>query len=484
MKKGTSKTFDIAPAQGYEIVNVNVDGTDLGPISYYTFQRVGVDHTISATFQKAQPSGDVAIFNNDFNADDFPGQGWTTQNTNRGGKYFNWHQGRNTIMSTGTEDKQAMVDPDEYDEDENTGGDKQDELLISPVVDLTGKAATLSFDYGFARSALYSGKMTFTAEASTDGGKTWTIIWNAKDVPQGSGYVQTGLAELAVPEAYQTSGVQFAFRYYKTAYTGSGQVMVDNVKLTAPGGSSDTVTLTTTASDGGTVAPAGQTTYVSGQAVDVTFTPDQGYQLASVKVNGRTVDVTDGAYTLVMDQSYAVSAAFEKIPDVPVVMFQNDFEDVAGDSFPFHGWTVKVQDTSSTWKQYTYYNWKNEGNDSKHAYISNDWKGAQDEYLISPAVDLSGTRDGVLTFDFAYGEYGIKNKTFTATVEASTTAERRGTLSGTSRTAIPASRPATTSFPAAQRFPCPPSTMWTASSLPSAMSIPMRTLPASWPSTT
>ena len=239
VKKGTSKTFDIAPAQGYEIVNVNVDGADLGPISYYTFQRVGVDHTISATFQKAQPSG-------------------------------------------------------------------------------------------------------------------------------------------------------------------------------------ETVTLTTTANEGGTVAPAGQTTYVSGQTVDVTFTPDQGYQLASVKVNGRTVDVTDGAYTLVMDQSYAVSAAFEKIPDVPVVMFQNDFEDVAGDSFPFRGWTVKVQDTSSTWKQYTYYNWKNEGNDSKHAYISNDWKGAQDEYLISPAVDLSGTRDGVLTFNFAYGEYGIKNKTFTATVEAST----------------------------------------------------------------
>lgn len=239
VKKGTSKTFDIAPAQGYEIVNVNVDGADLGPISYYTFQRVGVDHTISATFQKAQPSG-------------------------------------------------------------------------------------------------------------------------------------------------------------------------------------DTVTLTTTANEGGTVAPAGQTSYAPGASVKVTFTPDTGYQLASVKVNGRTVDVTDGAYILVMDQSYAVSAAFEKIPDVPVVMFQNDFEDVAGDSFPFHGWTVKVQDTSSTWKQYTYYNWKNEGNDSKHAYISNDWKGAQDEYLISPVVDLSGTRDGVLTFDFAYGEDGIKNKTFTATVEAST----------------------------------------------------------------
>ena len=419
VKKGTSKTFDIAPAQGYEIVNVNVDGTDLGPISYYTFQRVGVDHTISATFQKAQQSGDVAIFNNDFNADDFPGQGWTVQKTNGTGKYYNWYQGRNTNVSTGPEDKQAIVDGDNY--DDTDVGDKQDELLISPVVDLTGKAATLSFNYGFVRTALYGGKMTFTLEASTDGGKTWTAIWNAKDdVAQGSGYIQTGLAELAVPEAYQTSGVQLAFRYYKTGYMGAGTVIVDNVKLTAPGGSSETVTLTTTANEGGTVAPAGQTRYAPGASAEITFTPDPGYQLASVKVNGRTVDVTDGAYTLVMDQSYAVSATFEKIPDVPVVMFQNDFEDVAGDSFPFHGWTVKVQDTSSTWKQYTYYNWKNEGNDSKHAYISNDWKGAQDEYLISPVVDLSGTRDGVLTFDFAYGEYGIKNKTFTATVEAST----------------------------------------------------------------
>ena len=419
VKKGTSKTFDIAPAQGYEIVNVNVDGADLGPISYYTFQRVGVDHTISATFQKAQQSGDVAIFNNDFNADDFPGQGWTVQKTNGTGKYYNWYQGRNTNVSTGPEDKQAIVDGDNY--DDTDVGDRQDELLISPVVDLTGKAATLSFNYGFVRTALYGGKMTFTLEASTDGGKTWTAIWNAKDdVAQGSGYIQTGLAELAVPEAYQTSGVQLAFRYYKTGYMGAGTVIVDNVKLTAPGGSSETVTLTTTANEGGTVAPAGQTRYAPGASAEITFTPDPGYQLASVKVNGRTVDVTDGAYTLVMDQSYAVSAAFEKIPDVPVVMFQNDFEDVAGDSFPFHGWTVKVQDTSSTWKQYTYYNWKNEGNDSKHAYISNDWKGAQDEYLISPVVDLSGTRDGVLTFDFAYGEYGIKNKTFTATVEAST----------------------------------------------------------------
>ena len=242
VKKGTSKTFNVVPATGYEVANVVVDGIDLGPIAYYTFERVGTDHTISATFQKAQAGGEIAIFS----------------------------------------------------------------------------------------------------------------------------------------------------------------------------------VLTTVAGEGGAVQPAGQTKVATGETVNVTFVPDEGYQLASVKVNGRKVEVTDNTYALTMDQNYAVTADFEVIPDVPQVMFENDFESVSGDKFPFHGWTVKGQDTNSTWKQYTYYNWKSEGNDSKHAYITNDWTGAQDEYLISPVVDLSATRDGVLTFDFAYGEYGIKNKTFTATVEVST----------------------------------------------------------------
>ena len=241
VKKGTSKTFNVVPATGYEVANVVVDGIDLGPIAYYTFERVGTDHTISATFQKAQAGGEIAIFS----------------------------------------------------------------------------------------------------------------------------------------------------------------------------------VLTTVAGEGGAVQPAGQTKVATGETVNVTFVPDEGYQLASVKVNGRKVEVTDNTYALTMDQNYAVTADFEAIPDVPQVMFENDFESVSGDKFPFHGWTVKGQDTNSTWKQYTYYNWKYEGNDSKHAYITND-EAAQDEYLISPVVDLSATRDGVLTFDFAYGEYGIKNKTFTATVEVST----------------------------------------------------------------
>ena len=244
VKKGTSKTFNVVPATGYEVANVVVDGTDLGPISYYTFERVGTDHTISATFQKAQAGGEIAIFS----------------------------------------------------------------------------------------------------------------------------------------------------------------------------------VLTTVAGEGGAVQPAGQTKVATGETVNVTFVPDEGYQLASVKVNGRKVEVTDNTYALTMDQNYAVTADFEVIPDVPQVMFENDFESVSGDKFPFHGWTLKSSNEKNTWKSYTYYYWKDKGNDSLHAYISNafDNSGAQDEYLISPAVDLSATRDGLLTFDYIYGYAGMKNKTYEATVEVST----------------------------------------------------------------
>ena len=57
-----------------------------------------------------------------------------------------------------------------------------------------------------------------TVEASTDGGSTWTSLWNAKeDLENESGYTQSGTCELAIPEEFCTADVQFAFRFYKTA---------------------------------------------------------------------------------------------------------------------------------------------------------------------------------------------------------------------------------------------------------------------------
>ena len=111
-------------------------------------------------------------------------------------------------------------------------------------MNLTGKEATLSFDYGYGYYGAQNKTYTATVEVSTDGGQTWTALWNFFDSYNGekSGVV-SGRKELAIPAQYAVDGVQFAFHYVNPTHE-TGPLAVDNVKLTAPGGSSDTVTLT------------------------------------------------------------------------------------------------------------------------------------------------------------------------------------------------------------------------------------------------
>jgi hypothetical protein len=48
---GSSKTFDIKPADGYKVGDVLVDGVSVGVVSSYTFENITEDHSISAAFQ-------------------------------------------------------------------------------------------------------------------------------------------------------------------------------------------------------------------------------------------------------------------------------------------------------------------------------------------------------------------------------------------------------------------------------------------------
>ncbi|MFR0734059.1 MAG: InlB B-repeat-containing protein [Oscillospiraceae bacterium] len=62
VKKGNSKTITVTPDEGYRIASVTVDGVDMGPISYYTFERIGVDHTITAAFAPSTPGDSRCSF--------------------------------------------------------------------------------------------------------------------------------------------------------------------------------------------------------------------------------------------------------------------------------------------------------------------------------------------------------------------------------------------------------------------------------------
>ena len=84
-----------------------------------------------------------------------------------------------------------------------------------------------------------------------------------------------------------------------------------------------TYTLTITARGGGYASYNGETiryntsTYVLNQGVSakITFTPDNGYRIKSVKVNGSTVSVSNNQYTVSnITKNTTVEVAFEEIP--------------------------------------------------------------------------------------------------------------------------------------------------------------------------
>ena len=100
-------------------------------------------------------------------------------------------------------------------------------------------STTVSFDYLLHRYTILNKYAYFTFEASTDGGNTWTVLWNAADLENVSGMYFKGTAEVEVPEAYRTANVQFAFRLKSgSVYDDSDAAFaIDNVKLVS--GSSD-----------------------------------------------------------------------------------------------------------------------------------------------------------------------------------------------------------------------------------------------------
>jgi hypothetical protein len=245
VKEGASQTFAIAAQEGYAIADVLVDGQSVGAVDSYTFENVTANHTIAALFTKT--ASDVQ-FDNDFESETFPGHGWTLQST-RSDSPYTWYQGTNTKLNS---TKQARIDMDYY-EDPWGGGwsvggirkpllpmaggsDKlQDEYLISPVVNLTGKTPTLSFDYLLFKSVI-GNYCSVTVEATTDGGQTWTTIWTAADLEPVSGYWFMGTANVAVPAAFCTDNAQFAFHFYKKANQGyddtDAMFAIDNVTMT------------------------------------------------------------------------------------------------------------------------------------------------------------------------------------------------------------------------------------------------------------
>ncbi|MEE1367704.1 MAG: S8 family serine peptidase [Evtepia sp.] len=309
-------------------------------------------------------------------------------------------------------------------------GAGQDEYLITPELDLANKTAKMSFQFSAnqvkqIQETLSRSGTTFTLEASKDG-TTWTPVWNAASIVDQltetvvSSAYKTANVTVEIPAEFQTDGVKFAFHYQtKQGNTGGCTVLIDDVKLTASGGSSEpvqptTYTITASAGQGGSITPSGNVSVAENGNQKFTITPSEGYEIADVEVDGQSVGKVE-TYTIGdVNENHTIAATFtEKAVTLP----DSIHEDFNAGALP-KGWTVEGPSAKynyETWKVAHYTDFR-----SAAAVCSQNFmvmvNEAQNEKLILPQINMKSGM--TLTFDFGASYTTLSSDSFNFTVKA------------------------------------------------------------------
>ena len=321
-------------------------------------------------------------------------------------------------------------DNSSYDGDYGTWGTGQDEYLITPALDLSGKTASMTFQFSSnnvkqIQETLSRNGTTFTLEASKDG-TTWTPIWNAASIVDWltetvvSSAYKTANATVEIPAEFQTSGVKFAFRYQtKNGNTGGCTVLIDDVKLTTSGGSSETptqpttYTITASAGQGGSITPSGAVSVDKGGSQTFTIKPSDNYEIADVKVDGQSAGKKTEYTFENVTEAHTIAATFtEKAVTLP----DSIHEDFNAGALP-EGWTVEgpsAKDNYESWKIDRYQDWRSYAAVCAANYMGNT---AQNELLILPQINMQDSMQ--LSFDFAASYAQLSAGTLKLTVKAS-----------------------------------------------------------------
>lgn len=227
---GKSRTFTITPDEGYFLSDVKVDNKSIGPKTSYTFTNVKEDHSITAEFTSRTGGDKTVLLEEDFQnctADGAMPDGWTVKKTNSNSTWtvYKYYYADKTLTASCGDDYTSKA--------------KQDERLITPVLDMSNGGGAISFRYIGGKYPTIDGDYTVKLEASKDG-STWTTLWTSTDLKKATydeiGYGGNTLsANVAVniPADLQSTTTKLAFRYERPAGENSGRGAVDDIRIMA-----------------------------------------------------------------------------------------------------------------------------------------------------------------------------------------------------------------------------------------------------------
>ncbi len=258
--EGDSKTFTITPSTGYDIQDVTVDGQSKGVKTTYSFTNITANHTIAATFKLAgvaqhtitasagtngsiTPTGAVKV-------DDAASQAFTI------------------TASAGYSIEDVKVD------NVSVGAVASytfPNVTADHTISVTFKTGSVT-QYSITATAGSNGTVTPAGVVTVNAGASQT-------------YTITPSAGYAIEDVKVDSVSVGAVASYTFSNVSANHTISATFK-TSSGGTS--YILSASAGANGTISPTGTTTVTAGTSKTFTMTPNSGYAVEDVKVDGQS----------------------------------------------------------------------------------------------------------------------------------------------------------------------------------------------------
>ena len=353
--EGESATFTITPNSGYEIADVKVDGNSVGKKTSYTFSDVDKAHKIEATFAFANYTAanpfefpatkgttktleaehaTELINSNDSDSDPSWPLGLGTGDWASNGKFLNGMAYKDyakyayvatvpgTYTVTGTYRAGAANKLAFSEENGKITATQVDCPSTSENSSLTVKTFTLTIEVTEAGA----GTLVLTAPDTSKGPQLdklaivltktadeadltelQTAITNAEAILNAADKDKYSAAALVELQELVNAGKQLT--------TASSQTDVDAKKAEITAKTADIqtqFTITATAGNGGTIAPTGATKVYKGTSKAFTITPNEGYHVDSLTVDGTAVNVVTEYTFSDVTANHTIAVTFAK----------------------------------------------------------------------------------------------------------------------------------------------------------------------------
>ncbi|RGK42452.1 hypothetical protein DXD17_01805 [[Ruminococcus] lactaris] len=354
--EGENATFTITPNSGYEIADVKVDGQSIGKKTSYTFKDVDKDHKIEATFAFANYTAE--------NPFEFPTTKGTTKTLEAehattiteacgatewrcevnseawasNGKYIN----SLNKTSTGADSvayaynapvagtyKVTVTYRSGSDTNKLAWSEQDGKITASQVATPNSKVNNVlqakTVEFNMVVTTAGAGTLVFTAPDGdspqtdkfdielvkladeADLTELQTAITNAEAILNAADKDKYSAAALVELQELVNAGKQLT--------TASSQTDVDAKKAEITAKTADIqtqFTITATAGNGGTIAPTGATKVYKGTSKAFTITPNEGYHVDSLTVDGTAVNVVTEYTFSDVTANHTIAVTFAK----------------------------------------------------------------------------------------------------------------------------------------------------------------------------